>query len=79
MLHCIGEEAMDIFETMEVSEEEMKKVKTIMDKFEAYFKPKTNPSVEQHKFNKRAQTTQESFDEFLKDLKKLQHHVNLEH
>ncbi|XP_044005924.1 uncharacterized protein LOC122850945 [Aphidius gifuensis] len=54
-----------------VSDEEKKVLKTLLDKFEAYFKPKTKPSLERLKFNIRGQARNKSFHEFLKDLKKI--------
>ena len=71
LLHCIGEDAMEIFDTLDLSQTEQKNPAKIIEKFEAYFLPKTNQSVESHKFNTRVQGPAESFDNFLADLRKL--------
>ncbi|XP_023229307.1 uncharacterized protein LOC111629653 [Centruroides sculpturatus] len=71
LLHCLGEEALEIFETLELSEEEAKQPNVILEKLELYFIPKSNQSVESHKFNTRVQGPSEVFDDFLADLRKL--------
>lgn len=69
LLHCIGEEAMELFEILGLTEEQKNRKDDIMEKFESYFISKTNPSMERHRFNMRTQGPQEKFDEFLKKLK----------
>ncbi|XP_023238018.1 uncharacterized protein LOC111636862 [Centruroides sculpturatus] len=71
LLHCLGEDALEIFETLELSEEEAKQPNVILEKLELYFIPKSNQSVESHKFNTRVQGLSEAFDDFLADLRKL--------
>ncbi|KAK9696464.1 hypothetical protein QE152_g31889 [Popillia japonica] len=49
----------------------MESYKEVVKAFEDYFVPKSNPSVERHKFNTRIQRPGENFDTFLGELKKL--------
>ncbi|KAK9685286.1 hypothetical protein QE152_g38158 [Popillia japonica] len=71
LLHCMGEDAQEIFETFELSEQKKESYKEVVKAFEDYFVPKSNPSVERHKFNTRIQRPGENFDTFLGELKKL--------
>lgn len=71
ILHCVGEEVRDIFNTLELSDEEKEDPKVIMTKLNDYFLPKKNISVERHKFNTRVQEVSETFDVFLSDLRKI--------
>lgn len=64
LLHIIGEEALEVFETFELSEVDSKNPKIIINKFDDYFIPKTNVSVERHKFHTRVQKDGESFETF---------------
>lgn len=70
-LHCIGEEARVILETFEMTEAQRKDVKQIKQKFDDFFLPKKNVSVEIHKFNMRVQLPDESFDSFVKDWRQI--------
>lgn len=70
-LHCVGEPAREIFETFELSAEDKKNVNAIIRKFDEYFLPKVNKSIERHKFNTRTQLEDEPFDNFIKDLRKI--------
>ncbi|RZC37661.1 hypothetical protein BDFB_002824, partial [Asbolus verrucosus] len=71
LLHCVGEEPREIIKTLELSPEEMRDPDQILMKLDAHFVPASNVSIERHKFNTRVQQPQESFDNFLKDLKKI--------
>lgn len=71
LLHCIGEEALDIYQSFELSDDEKTNSKVLLEKFGEYFLPKQNISVESHKFNTRVQSQGESFDAFLTDLRRL--------
>ena len=71
LLHCIREEVLEIFDTLELTQEEKENYDTVMNKLETYFIPKGNQSVESHKFNIRKQGSNEKFDNFLMDLRKL--------
>lgn len=69
LLHCIGEQGRDIFNTFEIGEENT--LAAYIKKFDTYFLPKVNSSVERNKFNTRIQNQEETFDNFVKDLRKL--------
>lgn len=71
LLHIIGEEAQELFDNLGLTNDEMTNVDTVLDKFENYYVPKTNVSVERHKFNSRLQQPGETFDSFYADLVKL--------
>ncbi|KAJ8876553.1 hypothetical protein PR048_020998 [Dryococelus australis] len=55
LLHVLGEEVQDLFFTMDISEEEGKKYDGVVKCLESYFLPRTNQSVERHKFNNSVQ------------------------
>lgn len=71
LLHTIGEEALEKFNTFGLSEEGSKKLPEVMESFERYCTPKANESVDRHIFFTKSQQTSESFDLCLTDLKKL--------
>jgi len=71
LLHVLGEEAVEKFNTFTLTQEEKKKYETVITAWENYCVPKTNESVERHIFFARNQKEEESFDAFLTDLKKL--------
>ncbi|KAJ8917065.1 hypothetical protein NQ315_012984 [Exocentrus adspersus] len=70
-LYCIGEQVYEIYEKMELTAEEKGNYKLLISKFEEYFMPKNNKSVETHKFNTRLQLPGENFDNYLTELRKL--------
>lgn len=70
-LHCAGERVVDILDTLGLSGNEKKNINIIVAKLDSYFLPKSNTSVESHKFNTRIQTPEESFDDFVTDLRKI--------
>ena len=67
----IGHYARDVFNTWTLFEEEKNKPMILFEKFCDYCKPKKNLTVLQHKFNSRVQSTTESADYFITDLKLL--------
>ncbi|KAG5895240.1 hypothetical protein JTB14_003454 [Gonioctena quinquepunctata] len=69
LLHIIGNGAREILETLSLTEDEKQDEDKILQEFEKYFVPKTNVSIERHKFNTRCQLEGEYFDSFLKDLR----------
>lgn len=71
LLHCVGKETREILRNTEVSSEEMKDSVHIIKKLDDYFIPKTNKSIERHRFNNRVQMPGENFDSFIGDLRKL--------
>ena len=48
-----------------------KKSEKIIEKLDDYFLPKSNPSVETHKFNSRVQYEEETFEHFYSEITKL--------
>lgn len=71
LLHCVGQEAREIFESFDMTEEEKNKPGEIITKFDAYFLPQTNKSIERHRFNTRVQLKGESFEAYVADLRKI--------
>ncbi|XP_063233061.1 uncharacterized protein K02A2.6-like [Bacillus rossius redtenbacheri] len=71
LLHVLGEEGQDLFFTMDISEENSKKYDSVLACLESYFLPKTNQSVERHKFNNRVQEEGETIDAFVTALRRL--------
>ena len=70
-LHCIGQEARDLYDTFEFkSDTEKMDLTVIMQKFDDHFVPQSNVSVERHKFNSRKQLPGESFQQFFAELRK---------
>ena len=71
LLHTIGEEALEIYNTFDFdNEDDKKKLDVLLTKFTEYFEPQKNVTYERHKFNTRTQMQGEHFDIFVTDLKK---------
>lgn len=70
-LNAAGEEAVEVFNTLNLSEEEKENYDVVIKKFESYTTPKRNVVVERFIFNKRVQEEGEPFDCFVTDIKKL--------
>lgn len=79
LLSCMGEEAVEVFNTLKLSDEERKNYKRVMQEFEKYMNPKKNEVYERFKFFSRKQEEGENFDHFVKDLKKLASSCELTH
>lgn len=71
LLHAVGEDGQEKFETFELTEAKQKVYKEVVKAFEDYCIPKKNETVCRHKYFQRTQKEDETFDEFLSDLKKL--------
>lgn len=71
LLHCIGPEPREIYENFDLNEEEKTNYEIVKNKFENWFVPQSNKSVERHKFNTRVQAMSETVDQFYNDLKKI--------
>ena len=70
LLHLIGEDALEVFNTFEFrSEEDKEKPVEILKKFDEYCNPKRNLTVERHIFNSRMQYPGESIDKYITDLR----------
>lgn len=72
LLHLIGDEGLEIFNTFQfANEEDEKKFAEVVKKFDEYCTPRTNIVFERFKFFSRGQLENEAFDHFLTDVKKL--------
>lgn len=71
LLHTAGTEAQEIYESFQLSDEDKLNLTKMMEKFDDYFIPKTNISIERYKFNSRVQSSCENFEAFYTDLLKL--------
>ena len=67
----IGKEALQIYRLLPMTEEERKNLKEIMEKQEAYFKPKRNIVYKRYMFFSRDQEANETFDTYLTSLRRL--------
>ncbi|KAB0789999.1 hypothetical protein PPYR_15712, partial [Photinus pyralis] len=76
LLHCVGEEAREVFESFDLTEEEVKDPDAIIKKFEGYFVPEVNQSMERHRFNTRSQAKNENIEAYLADLRKIASNCN---
>jgi hypothetical protein len=68
LLHNLGEKCFEIFNSFNLDSSSASNYDTVVGKFEAYFSPKKNLTVERHKFLTRKQNLDESFDSFCTDL-----------
>lgn len=71
LLHVIGDEALDRFDTFGLTDDEKKVLQNVIDAFENFCTPKANESVDRHIFFTRKQQPGESFSSFITDLRKL--------
>uniref|UniRef100_A0A8C2B8P6 ribonuclease H n=1 Tax=Cyprinus carpio TaxID=7962 RepID=A0A8C2B8P6_CYPCA len=70
LLHVIGDEALEIYNTFEFTQQEDRlKLKVLLDKFEEHFTPHRNVTFERHVFNTRVQDPGENIDQFVTDLR----------
>ena len=67
LLHVIGEDALDIFNSFQIEDENLK-FSTVVAKFEAYFIPTKNITYERYKFFSCDQKSGVSFDQYLAEL-----------
>ncbi|GFO25999.1 30S ribosomal protein s7p [Plakobranchus ocellatus] len=70
-LHCIGPEALKVYNTFNLPEDDTTKLEDIVTKFEDFIIGETNETYERYKFNQRNQLPEESTDQFLTALKTL--------
>lgn len=71
LLNCIGDEALEVYNTFGLSVEDSKVLKTVTDKFDEYCKPRTNVVYNRFLFFSKKQEEGESFDHYVTELKKL--------
>ncbi|XP_024942173.1 uncharacterized protein LOC107269153 [Cephus cinctus] len=78
-LHTIGEEALEKYNTFNLSADDKKKFDAVAAAFENYCTPKANETVERHVFFTRVQQSDENFTNYLTDLKKLSATCGFDH
>ena len=71
LLYTIGDDAQETYETFEFTEEQNGNFEAVLEAFEAYCVPKKNESVCRYVFFQRAQEDDETFEEFVTELKRL--------
>ena len=67
----IGTEAAELIEELATAEEDKKDIKKLIQAYDEYFNPTTNLYIQRMKFYQRNQKVDESFNEFLLDVRKL--------
>lgn len=75
LLHCMGEQCLDIYNTF-VLEDAQRNYDAVIKKFDEYFIPTKNESFYSHLFFTRNQRSDESFDAYLTELRKLSNDCN---
>lgn len=68
LLHVAGPEAVEVFNTFTLTEEEKGSYSTLLRKFEDYCTPKCNETYERYVFRSRMQSEGECFESFYRDL-----------
>ena len=72
LLHCIGEDGHEAFNTFEFErEEDKKKIYVVLTKFDDYCSPQKNTFFERFKFWNWTQQGAESVDQFVTELKRM--------
>ncbi|GFR97874.1 hypothetical protein ElyMa_002756100 [Elysia marginata] len=70
-LHCIGPDALKVYNTFNLAEDGTTKLQDIIAKFENFIIGETNETYERYKFNQRNQLSEETTDQFITALKTL--------
>lgn len=71
LLNAVGPEAVEVFDTFELTDQERASYDRVIEKFAEFCKPRKNPVYERYVFYQRTQHEGESFDVFLMDIKRL--------
>ncbi|XP_049875309.1 uncharacterized protein K02A2.6-like [Pectinophora gossypiella] len=71
LLHVMGPQCQDIFQTFEFPKDEAKNYVAVVKKFDEHFIPLKNESVSSHVFFTRDQRRGETFDDYVTELRKL--------
>ena len=72
LLKCIGEKGRTIYETFDFENAGDKLTfKRVLKKFEEYWNPRSNTTIQKHKFFTYCQTEVQSFNDFVTELEKL--------
>ena len=74
LLYTMGERAEDIFQSFNLSEEEIKNYEVVVERFQRHFVSRRNIIFERAKFNSRKQEDGESADSFITSLYGLAEH-----
>lgn len=70
-LNAIGSEAVEVFNSLNISASDRQKYSAVTEAFEQFCKPKCNEVYESFVFHNRSQKYGEPFDNFLMDIKKI--------
>ena len=77
LLHCIGPQAKEIYDTMQFAEGDSMKYDVIIRKYDEYFNPRKNLTFNRYNFLTARQSDNETFDEFYTKLRKLSENCEL--
>ena len=69
--HVLATDAFELFQTLQVSDADAKKIDKVIDALTKHFVGETNVTYERYVFNRRMQESGELFDIFFADLRKL--------
>lgn len=69
LLTVAGPDAIDVFNSFQLTYEEQQNYELVMSHFEQFCTPKKNETYERYVFNCRCQSETESVEEFITDLK----------
>ncbi|CAC5389777.1 unnamed protein product [Mytilus coruscus] len=69
LLHCIGEDAVEVFNTFNFVEDEKDKIAPLLLKFEQFCNPIKNQTYERYKFHTCSQSEGENIDHYATELK----------
>lgn len=69
LLHFLGDDALQIYNSFSLTASERNKVKTLLQKFEEYFIPKKNLTYERYKFFNLHQGANETIEQFVTELR----------
>ena len=68
--YCMGPEIEGVIKTFNLTKDQMKDYKHVIEKLDNYFKPKKNGMRLRQKFTRRVQLGHEDIEEFLRELYK---------
>lgn len=70
-LNAIGSDAVEVFNSLNISASDRQKYSSVTEAFELFCKPKCNEVYESFVFHNRTQKENEPFDNFLMDIKEI--------
>jgi hypothetical protein len=70
-LYCIGQEAVKVYNSFDLTPEDKRKLEKIIDKFDKYAIGQVNETYERYNFNSCAQQDGETIDEYVAKLRTL--------